>query len=1082
MRSIRFAILLLMFTAFDAGAIRWSAFDSLDGLPSDDVWDLAESPDGAIWAATGSGLARFDRAMPGAVWETVAAGAYRRVAVDVDGVVWAADTLASLHRFDSNATPLGSLPEASANVVIRDLEPAEAGGVYVAWTVGAQEVGSGLARVRMDGATVRRDTLRADSRVFCVRTAADGALWWGRDARTLEFDEGSGIESILLPSISTLSRVLAVAPLTVGGAVAVLSTGEVFYAADGGRVAAVDVGPNEGRSLDDVIEDARGRILVARQDEVVVIGRQGNIDPTMWTHEVVANRSGLVAGRVLDILETGFGSVGGSAITSGRELWFASDVGIAVQSDQPWFAYRCADGTLDPQVCSRAGAEEIRAVSSAPDGSIWVGSQGGLHVVRTDGSTEGYWGRVTGGDLIVPSVRDIWIDDDGTVYVATAVITGPSIVMGGLQRYRDGVWTTIGEASPEWFVWSMERDDVGRLWLATEAGLFHLDTTVEPATLVAQDESVGLSWSPITSVATRDGEVVVSANQGLARLPNGASSWRLLTLDEQPMDACRSDDSDRILSLAVGPTSIAAAVSGGLLLVDREATTLAGTLLLGPEAIPNCTIMDIAVESDGAWLLATPTGLVRVLPGGARVGRIGPLDGLPSTEVHTIHRRDDEFWFGFSGDGVAVHRFENPETAVVRGLQPVLTDATTPRFVEVAAFDPDNQTGRLRFEIRAGGSDWVDAGSGPVLPFVPSEFGLGQGTHTVELRAIDPGALVDLSPATADFELDIDPPEPWITRPVGGDALRGRVEILGIATDLRFARYRVDIERDGDSRTITDWTNTPVADGPLGVFDTLDLEDDRWVLRLTVEDTLGVSGSSRTTVLVDNEAPFADVTSPVEVEGARGGTVASIDGAAELGLPALAFSGRATITIDRVEATEPTFDLGGLSGRLEFPATLQLRVPEGFSNASIVRVGSSSKVLGGTLSDVDGVPVLTVPIEVFGRYALRVGRPEAVDGASLFAGFDAQPRYLDPRDAGSEGHVDISFSLSRSASVRAVVYSRNGRARRVLVDGRGYDPGQHVLRWNARDHAGDVVATGLYILHLEADGESRTQVIGVGRQ
>ena len=40
-------------------------------------------------------------------------------------------------------------------------------------------------------------------------------------------------------------------------------------------------------------------------------------------------------------------------------------------------------------------------------------------------------------------------------------------------------------------------------------------------------------------------------------------------------------------------------------------------------------------------------------------------------------------------------------------------------------------------------------------------------------------------------------------------------------------------------------------------------------------------------------------------------------------------------------------------------------------------------------------------------------------------------------------------------------------------------PGQHVLRWDGRDAGGRVVEAGLYLVSVEALGESRTQAVAV---
>ena len=61
---------------------------------------------------------------------------------------------------------------------------------------------------------------------------------------------------------------------------------------------------------------------------------------------------------------------------------------------------------------------------------------------------------------------------------------------------------------------------------------------------------------------------------------------------------------------------------------------------------------------------------------------------------------------------------------------------------------------------------------------------------------------------------------------------------------------------------------SPVAGGLLASWDSSNLPDGSYDLRLSVADTLGLIGTTQVTVVVDNQAPFADVTSPARVGSA----------------------------------------------------------------------------------------------------------------------------------------------------------------------------------------------------------------------
>jgi ligand-binding sensor domain-containing protein len=66
----------------------WAFYDAADGLPSDQIIDLAVAPDGALWAITAGGIGYFG----GRGWKSVeldhSLGAIRAMAFAPDGSIW----------------------------------------------------------------------------------------------------------------------------------------------------------------------------------------------------------------------------------------------------------------------------------------------------------------------------------------------------------------------------------------------------------------------------------------------------------------------------------------------------------------------------------------------------------------------------------------------------------------------------------------------------------------------------------------------------------------------------------------------------------------------------------------------------------------------------------------------------------------------------------------------------------------------------------------------------------------------------------------------------------------------------------
>ena len=113
-----------------------------------------------------------------------------------------------------------------------------------------------------------------------------------------------------------------------------------------------------------------------------------------------------------------------------------------------------------------------------------------------------------------------------------------------------------------------------------------------------------------------------------------------------------------------------------------------------------------------------------------------------------------------------------------------------------------------------------------------------------------------------------------------------------------------------------------------------------------------------------------------------------------------------------------------------------------------------------------------------GRYALRT-TSTAPSNTAVISQIEAEPRHFKPR-TGSVDRVSVSFVLGQPANVTAMVYNRAGRPRRVILEGAQMGAGQQVVYWDGRDQDGQVVASALYVICVEAAGERVTKVVTVG--
>jgi hypothetical protein len=100
----------------------------------------------------------------------------------------------------------------------------------------------------------------------------------------------------------------------------------------------------------------------------------------------------------------------------------------------------------------------------------------------------------------------------------------------------------------------------------------------------------------------------------------------------------------------------------------------------------------------------------------------------------------------------------------------------------------------------------------------------------------------------------------------------------------------------------------------------------------------------------------------------------------------------------------------------------------------------------------------------------------ASDGAAAPGAVALQPVAPNP----TTGLARVSFDLPRAGRVFVAVVNVEGRVVRILEDG-WRDAGRHDAIWDGRDGAGRAVASGAYLLRLEAGGVRRTERVNLVR-
>jgi hypothetical protein len=356
---------------------------------------------------------------------------------------------------------------------------------------------------------------------------------------------------------------------------------------------------------------------------------------------------------------------------------------------------------------------------------------------------------------------------------------------------------------------------------------------------------------------------------------------------------------------------------------------------------------------------------------------------------------------------------------------------------------------------------------------------------------------IDPTPAVARFEIDGTPPSAILVSPVSGQAVRDSLFIMGTAADPRFHSYRLDYRSvDGTLARTLATSTVPTSGGNLGGWNTTTVPDGDYEVRLSVTDSLGLTGSTLAKVIVDNHAPSADVTAPVKIPAASGGDIYTTNSELHLYFPPRAFREDALVMIvpnatDSVPQELPSGALQVLPGYgiswsgevLEKQATLEFSLA-GVDVGSLpgspalygLTDGTTWRRLGGTVDR--GTSHISLEVTQPGRYALFADQGVG-SGARTLSSLSFTPRVFSPTGNFADHQVGIGFSLGQPGPVTVRVYNRSGRLIREVLSGEPMNAGANLVRWDGRGRNGDFVTSGIYLVSVEALGMTTTKPLAV---
>ena len=1066
----------------------WQGFTAGgNGLVDERVRVIHEDPEGRIWFGTRSGLSRFD----GLTWRTWRADLPDEdvvaLADDPAGGLWVGTFRGGVTRFDGTSwTPLppGCLPTTPS---LQDLLLDSAGVLWMATPFGVYAYDPATGDCRTFTAA---DGLLADN-ATALAEDPDGSLWVGSPEGLTRID----------PTRTLLTPETLVGGSAAGDSVLVLATlqGAVWAGTgDGAWCRAgggwVRYGPEDGlpdrrvRSLADggsevLVGTFRGlaayrpstgtwRTRPANPEgkpvtvEAILRDTVGNLWLAWCERDVTATDSGvcldtgvhrfdadtwerfvspdLTCNPFLDLPADTVSVLPSNCVTGlledhAGELWVTTLDNGATRLDRT--------GRWRPVTSFRL-PRELTLVAEDQAGYLWFGSSAD-GVARLDpGRTQ--WSNYLAPDLPPGAVTAFHQDRSGDFWIGTE---------GGLARLHSPAWTRYFDGvgpGPAAAVRDVAEDAGRNLWAVTDAGLHVIPPDRSAPTAVDTVDGLPTAGATRLFVAS-DGTLWLATPAGAARLAGGAwTAFPELVPGQSPETFCFHEAPDG--AVWVGSR-------GGASRFDGTWLHLSATELGAAQ------IVAIQVDAAGTvWFSARNQGVVRWNGTGFRRYRAG--DQLASGWTPDIlEDGHGDLWFTSLDAGLARHRPDRtaPQTLLL-DHPPAVSVSRSANFTFGAAY---GEAGDLLF---SGALDGL-----PVFTGVETSSheitGLPDGDHGFVVSARDWAGNVDPTPAAWPFLVDATGPTAVIASPAFDAPVRGEVTVRGTTLDPRFVSSMVDVRPrgvawDDPSVSLLASSDTPVENGALAVWSTLDRPDGRYEIRLRVLDDLGLSGQDVVQVLVDNEAPFAEVTAPVAVTAAAGGDVFSTRGEVRVFVPPRGFD--RDVVVDIREESDSSFTVDWTGGSLVKTATLTWRTG-GETDPVIHRRKDSAWIpLGGTPTS-DGEAVES-PLREPGTYALLDG-PATTPVAPPLGAISMTPRVL---SASTGGSLAIGFTLGAAGPVRVMIYNRAGRPVRVVHTG-SLAAGANLVRWDGRNESGDLAPDGLYLVTIEAADTLERRSIAVAR-
>lgn len=433
-----------------------------EGLPEDTVQALSESPDGRMWIGTTGGLVRFDGSAmePQPVLQSVSANSIFCLTVGADGSLWAGTEGGGLLRLHDGALRVYAARDGLTDGFVRAVYQDSKGRLWV---------GTDGGLFVLEGAHLRRvdDGVRiAPIAVHSIAEDNQHRVWVGGSRLITINADGSAEEHALRGAYSEnrVKRILQT------------PDGTVWAGTVGGlqrlRAGKFEVVPGINATVRSLLAGADGRLWI------------GTIGKGLWTlHgdrlEQMSTPGLLPSDTILSLMQD-----------DQQQIWIGTQAGLVRLARTPisvvalpesgdpdyetisgdvdgdvWVAaqslYKIHNGAARRVVYPQLGGAAVRNVLRAPDGALWIGTDGS-GAFRLSGTSVQHYSAASA--LTNNFVRGFLAARDGSMWIATDE---------GVSRVGPAGTTRLTEATglAYFSTRSLLEDHAGNLWIGTDHGL-----------------------------------------------------------------------------------------------------------------------------------------------------------------------------------------------------------------------------------------------------------------------------------------------------------------------------------------------------------------------------------------------------------------------------------------------------------------------------------------------------------------------------------------------------------------------------------------------------------------------------------